>query len=69
MHGARILYTDGGSIGVETVDGFVHLITRSADGELLAGVELVPSEAQQLGQNLVSAAFKCPTCHPVQGHS
>lgn len=57
LHGDPIGFTDGASVGVESVDGFVHLITRDAQGVLVAGVEFAPSEAQQLGQNLLAAAF------------
>ena len=56
-HGDPITFTDGASVGVESEDGFVHLITRDAQGVLGVGVEFAPSEAQQLGQNLLAAAF------------
>lgn len=57
LHGGPIRFTDGASVDVESVDGFVHLITRDSQGVLVAGVEFAPSEAQQLGQNLLAAAF------------
>lgn len=57
MHGDPIRFTDDVSIEVESADGFVHLVTRDADGEILSGLVFAPSEAQQLGQNLLTAAF------------
>lgn len=57
LHGDLIRFTDGASVAVETAEGFVQLVTRDIHGDFLSGVELAPQEAQQLGQNLLSAAF------------
>lgn len=52
-----IWFTDGATVGVGSADGFVHLVTRDAHGLLVSGAELTPSEAQQLGESLLTAAF------------
>ncbi|WP_156170165.1 hypothetical protein [Dermacoccus sp. PE3] len=56
-YGDPVRYADGAALTVEARDGLVQLVTRAPDGAHRQGVELAPSEAQQLGQALIAAAF------------
>lgn len=56
-HGAPIRYADGTTLSVESADGLVRLVTRNEAGAIVAGVEIAPTEAHQLGRSLLTASF------------
>lgn len=56
-HGEPLRFVDGTSLAVETRGGLVCLVTYDADGAHMCGVMLAPSEAQQIAQNVLAAAF------------
>lgn len=59
--GSPLRYVDGSSLTVETHEGLVRLVTRDAAGITTSGRLIAPSEAQQLGQTLLTAAFTAHT--------
>ena len=64
-HGAPIRYADGATLSVESHGDLVRLVTRNAAGAVVAGVEIAPTEAHQLGQSLVTASFATRDTSPV----
>lgn len=59
--GGLVVLYDGKTLGVEGTEAEVALVARSADGTFERGYMLAPSEAQRLGQALISAAFSQPS--------